>query len=105
MAKFQDIVKGEKPVLVDFSAEWCGPCKALAPILQQLARKMGDDLRIVKIDVDKNKLLAGQMKIQGVPTLMLYQNGQVLWRQSGVMSAAQLEGIIRQKSRPVASAK
>lgn len=105
MAKFQDIVKGEKPVLVDFSAEWCGPCKALAPILQQLARKMGDDLRIVKIDVDKNKLLASQMKIQGVPTLMLYQNGQVLWRQSGVMSAAQLEGIIRQKSRPVASAK
>jgi len=99
MGKFQDLVKGEKPVLVDFSAEWCGPCKALAPILQQLSKKMGDGVRIIKIDVDKNKLLASQMKIQGVPTLMLYQNGQMLWRQSGVMSAVQLEGIIRQKTK------
>lgn len=103
MAKFQDLIKGERPVLVDFSAEWCGPCKALAPILQKLSKKMGDGVRIVKIDVDKNKLLASQMKIQGVPTLMLYQNGQMLWRQSGVMSAAQLEGVIRQKSKPVSS--
>lgn len=98
MAKFNELINVEEPVLVDFSAEWCGPCKMLAPILKELAQKMGDRVKIIKIDVDKNQSLASQLKVQSVPTLILYQHGKVLWRQSGVHSAQQLESIIRQKA-------
>lgn len=95
---FNDIIKGDKPVLVDFHAEWCGPCKMMKPVLEELRKTMGDQIRILKIDVDKNNALASSLNISGVPTLLLYRKGQVLWRQSGVLSAKQLQSVIQQKA-------
>ena len=95
---FCDIIKGDKPVLVDFHAEWCGPCKMMKPVLEDLRKMMGDSIRILKIDVDKNQAIASSLNISGVPTLMLFKNGQTLWRQSGVHTAKQLQSIIRQKA-------
>lgn len=94
---FSDIIKGEKPVLVDFHAEWCGPCKMMKPILEELRKLVGNSIRILKIDVDKNANLAGSLNVSGVPTLILYKKGQILWRQSGVVQAKELQNIIRQK--------
>ncbi|MBG9375603.1 thioredoxin [Panacibacter sp. DH6] len=93
---YGDIINGTKPVLVDFSAEWCGPCKMMAPVLKELHNMAGDAIRIIKIDVDKNPQLAARHNISGVPTLMLFQQGKILWRQSGVIPAQQLMNIIRQ---------
>jgi thioredoxin 1 len=99
MAKsFSDIINGSQPVLVDFFAEWCGPCKTMAPVLQQLKAELGDGVIILKVDVDKNPEAAMVYRVQGVPTLILFQDGNVLWRQSGVVSAAALRQIILQNT-------
>lgn len=98
MANFKDIVSGETPTLVDFSAEWCGPCKMMAPILQQLKDMMGEQVKIVKIDVDQNPAIAQAYQVQGVPTLMVFKDGKLKWRESGVRQAHELAKIIQQAS-------
>ncbi len=98
MSSFKELINGDKPVLVDFSAEWCGPCKSLQPILKEVARQLKDSVRIIKIDVDKNQELSQKLQIQGVPTLILYKDGAPLWRQSGVIPAQQLVQIIQSHS-------
>jgi len=97
MAKssFQNLIDGEKAVLIDFYATWCGPCKALAPVLKETAKDLGEQARVIKIDIDKNQQLAGKLNIKGVPTLILYKKGEQLWRQSGAMSKQQLLDAIR----------
>ena len=91
---FQEIIQSEKPVLVDFFATWCGPCKMMSPILQDLAKEMGDQVRILKIDVDKNPAVAQAFQVQGVPTLIIFKQGQIKWRQSGVVQLAQLKQLL-----------
>jgi thioredoxin 1 len=95
-ANFSDLINGEKPTFVDFSAEWCGPCKMMAPILAELKSEVGDMIRIIKIDVDKNPQTAMAYQVQSVPTLMLFKDGNVVWRQSGVVPTAQLKRAVLQ---------
>ncbi|MDZ7660032.1 thioredoxin [Fodinibius sp.] len=94
---FNDIINGEKPVLVDFYTDWCGPCKMMGPILKDLKKRMGDAINIIKVDAEKNADAAIKYNVRGVPTLILFKDGQILWQQSGVVQAKQLEQIINQK--------
>lgn len=93
---FSELIGGTTPVLVDFFAEWCGPCKAMKPVLEELKSKVGEKARIIKVDVDKSPQVASDFQIRGVPTLILFKEGVVKWRQSGVVSASNLERIIQQ---------
>ena len=93
---FDEIINSDKPVLVNFFAEWCGPCKMMAPILIDVKKEIGDTARIIKVDVDKSPEAANQYQVQGVPTHILFKNGKPLWRQSGVVPKAGLINIIKQ---------
>ena len=94
MEKLNEIINGSQLTLVDFFATWCGPCKMMHPVLEQLKEDMGDSLRIIKIDIDKNEALMEQYRIQSVPTLMLFRKGDALWRQSGAMSLSDLKKVV-----------
>lgn len=96
---FNELIKGDKPVLVDFFAEWCGPCKMMAPVLSDFSKEMGDRVKVIKVDVDKNQRVSMAYQIQGVPTLILFQKGKVVWRQSGVVPAHQLKNIVLQYTK------
>lgn len=95
---FDTIIKSEKPVLIDFFATWCGPCKMLAPVLKEVKDSLGDRITILKIDVDKNQGIASKYQVRGVPTMILFQNGKQLWRQSGVLSKEEIIKNIVDKS-------
>ena len=97
-SNFSDIIKGETVTLVDFHADWCGPCKVLAPILKEAKSTLGEKVKIVKIDVDKNQDLSSKFQVRGVPTLILFKNGKQLWRQSGVPTKDELVRIIESHS-------
>ena len=98
MEKFNAIIKGDQLTLVDFYATWCGPCKMMHPVLEQLKHDLGDNIRILKLDVDKTEALAMQYRIQSVPTLMLFRGGENIWRQSGAMRLDELKDVIKKYS-------
>jgi thioredoxin 1 len=94
MKPFGEVIQSDIPVLVDFHATWCGPCKMMTPILQDVKKAMGNNVTILKIDVDKNREIADQFQVQGVPTLIVFKKGRVVWRQSGVVQSGQLQQVI-----------
>ena len=98
MSKFHELISQDKPVLVDFFAEWCGPCKMQAPILEDLKKRVNDQATIIKIDVDKNQGVAAKYETRSVPTLMIFKNGEIKWKQSGVFPAEELERLIKENS-------
>jgi len=99
MAKtFQEIIKSDTPTLVDFFAEWCGPCKMMKPILEQVKHEVGDKAKIITIDVDKNQSAAQVFKVRGVPTLIIFKRGEVIWRQSGVVEASKIKSLLLQNA-------
>ena len=85
MSSFQDLIKGEKPILVDFYADWCAPCKAMNPILKSVKSKMGDQIKILKINIDKNQAVANKFDVRGIPTFILFQSNEIKWRKSGLL--------------------
>lgn len=93
---FKEIIKGKTPVLVDFHATWCGPCQTMSPIIDQIKNQFGSQLRVLKIDVDKNQAASAKYKVRGVPTLLLFKEGEIVWRSSGLKSKRDLESIINQ---------
>ena len=95
MSNFSDLINGPKPVLIDFFADWCGPCKMLAPILKEVKSEVGEQLKIVKVDVDKNQQAAAAFQVRGVPTMILFKEGKPVWRQSGVMDKGAILNAIR----------
>lgn len=97
-AQFENLVNSDIPVLIDFFAEWCGPCKAQSPILREIAGEMGERVKVIKIDVDKNPELATKYRIQGVPTLMLFKKGEIKFRQAGMMSKPQIMNVLMQNA-------
>lgn len=99
MATFNELINSEQPVLVDFYADWCGPCKAMAPVLKEVKEELGDKLRIVKVDVDKNVKAAVHYGVRGVPTFVLFKNGQILWREAGVIPKHELLEAINQHAQ------
>ncbi len=94
----QKILDSDKPVLIDFYADWCGPCKMLAPILKEVKAQLGEDVKIIKIDVDKNQGLAAKYQVRGVPTMLLFKNGNQVWRQSGVLQKEDIIAVINSKN-------
>jgi len=98
---FSEIIQSDKPVLVDFFAEWCGPCKMMAPILKDVKHEMGETVTIIKVDVDKNPQTASEFQVQGVPTLILFKKGKALWRQSGVVQKAALISLFKKFSASI----
>ena len=96
MEKLSDIIQSSQLTMVDFYATWCGPCRMMHPVLEQLKKELGDSIRIVKVDVDKNEAVAMQMRIQSVPTLMIFKEGEMKWRQSGAMPSSELKRVIAQ---------
>lgn len=95
---FNNIIQSKTPVLIDFYADWCGPCKVLAPILKDVKDELGNVIKVIKIDVDKNQPLAAKYQVRGVPTMILFKNGKQLWRQSGVLQKKDIVAIIKQHS-------
>ena len=94
-SNFNNIISSDTPVLVDFHADWCGPCKVLSPILKEVKKELGDTIKIVKINIDKNEKLASKYQVRGVPTMLLFKSGKQLWRQSGVLQKDQIISIIK----------
>lgn len=93
---FKDLIAGDQPILVDFYATWCGPCKMMQPILEDVASKLGEKVKIIKVDVDKNPSAADNYQVKGVPTIILFRNGKIVWRQSGVVQTAQILQVVNQ---------
>jgi len=92
----KQLINGDKPLLINFHAEWCGPCKMLAPVIKDVAKSMNGEIRIIKVDIDKNQSLAQKYQVSGVPTLVLFKNGEVVWKESGVKTKTQIINVIEQ---------
>ncbi len=97
-SSFKKVIASETPVLIDFFADWCGPCKMLGPILKEVKDELGDDVKIIKIDVDKNQSIAAKYQVRGVPTMILFKNGKQVWRQSGVLQKSDIIRVIESES-------